>query len=52
MITLLKCDAETTGVTSKGPGTSERAGVEGFHFVSLLRGVGALDGIDRYKLAK
>jgi hypothetical protein len=31
MITFLKCDAETAGVTSKGPGTSERAGVEGFH---------------------
>jgi len=31
LVTFLQRDAETAGVTSKGPGTSERAGVEGFH---------------------
>src|SRR5262245_7526506 len=51
-VTLVQRDGKAAGVTLEGPGTSQRAGIEGFHGISLLKGVGAMDGIDGYELSK
>jgi hypothetical protein len=51
-VTLVQRDGESAGVTPERPGTSQRAGVEGFHRNFSPQGWGDLDGIDRYELAK